>query len=282
VVNLIDGLTATASKVVNLIGKLERKGYHIFVDNLYNSLALSRYVWQHFGCYMTGTYRRNYGLPHYLLNNAPRAKGEITAVHVAPRGRGAFSAIFCAIWDTKLFFFLSSWLYPLHFVANRNNKMKFVGVNAYNNSKNAVDRFDQMVDTYSLYVKSIKWWKRLFFYLIDVTLVNMYMIAKAYKSDLTRLAFHQQLAAEILQQHDPQLPIVADTNGHLSRTELRHESHNSHVSSAAVLHAPMSSGRFDSGGHPRCAKCKRRSSIMCGKCRAVLCPGDCWKQWHSK
>jgi hypothetical protein len=46
----------------------------------------------------------------------------------------------------------------------------------YNKYKIGVDKPDQMLPYYSFQRKSVKWWKKLFFHLFDITLVNAHIL----------------------------------------------------------------------------------------------------------
>jgi hypothetical protein len=54
--------------------------------------------------------------------------------------------------------------------------MKPAAVVSYNNSKAGVDRMDQMTSYYSFNRKTVKWWKKLFFYLINIGIVNSHRL----------------------------------------------------------------------------------------------------------
>ena len=51
-------------------------------------------------------------------------------------------------------------------------------VDEYNMSMNGVDKADQYTVYYAFVRKSRKWWRKLFFWLLEVTLVNSYILYK--------------------------------------------------------------------------------------------------------
>ena len=63
-----------------------------------------------------------------------------------------------------------------------------------------VDQSDQLIGSYSVLRKVKKYWKVLFFHLIDVSIVNAFVLWKEYQSqhperaDLQRLKGYDQLA----------------------------------------------------------------------------------------
>lgn len=48
----------------------------------------------------------------------------------------------------------------------------------YNNHMNCVDKADQLKSSYEISRKSKKWWHRLFWHFVDVTVVNSFIIYK--------------------------------------------------------------------------------------------------------
>ena len=48
-------------------------------------------------------------------------------------------------------------------------------IDQYNKYMGGVDKADQLITYYGFYHCSKKWWKRLFFHLLDVSLVNAYL-----------------------------------------------------------------------------------------------------------
>lgn len=60
-----------------------------------------------------------------------------------------------------------------------------------------------MVLYYSFAHRSVKWWKRLFFHLIDVTLVNSHRFYKtATSSHMTQLDFKQEVTKSLVEGHE--------------------------------------------------------------------------------
>ena len=49
-------------------------------------------------------------------------------------------------------------------------------ISNYNSYMNAVDRSDQILATHNVLRKCVGWWKTLFFHLIDMTIVNSFLL----------------------------------------------------------------------------------------------------------
>ena len=65
----------------------------------------------------------------------------------------------------------------------------------YNMKMNAVDRSDQILSAFSTQRKCVRWWKTLFFHLIDIAVVNSFILFQAHRAEHTeivRLAGYSQ------------------------------------------------------------------------------------------
>ena len=77
---------------------------------------------------------------------------------------------------------------------NRGETQKPLVVQRYNQSMNGVDRADQNSVYYSFIRKSRKWWRKLFFWLIEVTTVNSYILYQFHpQANLTHLQYRRQV-----------------------------------------------------------------------------------------
>ena len=59
-------------------------------------------------------------------------------------------------------------------------KKPFV-IERYNVHMNAVNKLDQMLSKYNLLRKCVRWWKTLFFHIIDISIVNVYILFREYQ-----------------------------------------------------------------------------------------------------
>ena len=60
-------------------------------------------------------------------------------------------------------------------------------VKTYNMKKNAVDRSDQILSAFSTQRKCVRWWKVLFFHLIDIAVVNSFILFQAHRAEHTEI-----------------------------------------------------------------------------------------------
>src|SRR2546429_7439350 len=73
-------------------------------------------------------------------------------------------------------------------------------VKIYSKYMGGVDRSDRMVRTYSVSRKSKKWWYRLFYYLLDTSLANSYILYKNSPNhdDLSELDYLKKLSLALI------------------------------------------------------------------------------------
>ena len=91
---------------------------------------------------------------------------------------------------------------------NRGEAQKPVAIDHYNNSMNGVDRADQNSVYYSFIRKSRKWWRKLFFWLMEVAVVNSFILFQLHSQGNTshlqyRRALIESLGTRYLQQVPP-------------------------------------------------------------------------------
>ena len=77
-------------------------------------------------------------------------------------------------------------------------KVKPVVVQDYNIHMLGVDKLDQLMSYYSFLHKSVKWWRKVFFWILEVAVINAYIVYKelALKREerpMTHLAFWRYL-----------------------------------------------------------------------------------------
>ena len=144
-----------------------------------------------------------------------------------------------------------------------------------------VDKMDQLVSYYSFLHKSVKWWKKVFFFwIVEVVVVNSYIIYKEQtstngKRPITHLAYRRRL---IETHSDAQHSIPRACTGPRTSQTLERLQPLRHF---------MKKGKK----HRDCAVCSSRqgsvrhlSLYKCSTCsdNPALCPSDCFKVYHTK
>jgi hypothetical protein len=71
-------------------------------------------------------------------------------------------------------------------------------VKIYNSIMGGVDRFDQKKERYEVGRRSTKWWHRIFYYLLDLAIVNAYTIMNVVKNGGDQLTFRLRFARQLI------------------------------------------------------------------------------------
>ena len=75
--------------------------------------------------------------------------------------------------------------------------MKLKIVNEYNEYMLGVDRLDQRMSYYQFTTKSVKWWRKVFFWMMEVAVVNAYILYFQHTNDRRKMA-HKQFCRELV------------------------------------------------------------------------------------
>lgn len=152
----------------------------------------------------------------------------------------------------------------------------------YNMDMNCVDKFDQMKSTYEIDRKSHKPWHRIFWYFVDASVVNAYLIYKQLSlPKLSMKDFRRQISRDWV------APALVSSRANKRKSSgSQTGAKKPHVSKAVRLegsaHQPQRSTRR------RCAKCSTvkqqvRTDWMCSVCKVPLCLGkskSCFQEYH--
>lgn len=177
--------------VMRLVQPLINQGYHLYFDNFYTSVTLVKDLFR-LMIPATGTAAENRrGFPESMKNSKQWARRE-------QRGsmRWKRDGVCLALqWkDNRPVTMLTSIDNANDFVnVDRNEKVRNVwqrvrvkqpkAVHHYNQYMNAVDRSDQIIAKNSVLRKCMRWWKTLFFHMIDIAVVNSYILFQLYRAE---------------------------------------------------------------------------------------------------
>lgn len=183
----------TEKIVLRLMDPYLDKGHHLFMDNFYNSVSLSSLLLSR-NTHTTGTLRSN-------RKNNPKD------VVSAKLKRGEFiwkrsGEVYVTKWkDKRDVLTLTTAHHPnLVEVENRYGepKIKPVDVASYNDHMSGVDRADQMTSYYSSPRKTIRWYKKVLFHLLDVSVWNAYYMYKKFHPKISFLYFRDSLIISLI------------------------------------------------------------------------------------
>jgi len=256
------------------------KGYSLYVDNYYTTVALFQYLHKN-STNVCGTVRKN-RVPN-IIKNHKLQKGESKYFARGNLMRTKFA-------DKKEVYLLSS----LHTtgtttVAQHGRRHTFVekpnAVIAYNQRMGAVDRMDQLLEPYSAPRKSLKWYHKLAIHLIQVSMLNAYCL---YRSNFvgsrrkTFLQFQHCVLTAMFFNHDLSAPTLAEQT--LTRTDFLSRLVGRHF----IARLPAS----DKKQHPtkRCRVCharglmRKETRYFCNDCpsKPGLCIDKCFEIYHKE
>ncbi|XP_054259547.1 piggyBac transposable element-derived protein 4-like [Macrosteles quadrilineatus] len=221
-------LGVTSRVVLHLVNKLRydygSEGLHVFTDRFYTNVDLAEALYE-MKVHITGTImRQRKGLPEQVRpkrksksKNARKGKKNQKQKKEVPKlelKRGDIKAFRkddkynLLLWrDTNLVVMLSS-LYDTSVETIRRVKKrgkieeikKPRVVCEYNQSMGGVDIADQYISSYSFTRKSIKWWRKVFFWLLETAIVNAYLLYNMDKCQgkMRQRKFRKELIKELV------------------------------------------------------------------------------------
>lgn len=138
-----------------------------------------------------------------------------------------------------------------------------------------VDKADRMTNSYGISRKTWKWTKILFFHLLDITILNSYLLHKSVGGKMSHKTYRETLVRNLLTEVQGASsrtatgrPIVVTSQ--LSRLEVKFSQH-----------WPLR------GNRRRCRVCSDKKKIVrtqyaCKKCNVRLCVDECFEKWHTR
>lgn len=144
----------------------------------------------------------------------------------------------------------------------------------------SVDKHDQIRQVYDRDRKSVKWWHRLFFWFVDMTIVNYFVIFKETNStDISFFDFKRDVARGLL---------ILGRND-IARAPKRHHTEYSVPRSVRLVNVGVHMPVFDESKRLRCEVCsmkkiQSRPASKCQQCNVHLCCNaskNCFLEFHS-
>lgn len=284
----------TEQIVMKLVRPYLMKGHHIFMDNFYNDVDLSQKLLD-MHTHTNGTLRKNRKSNPKRLTQIKLKKGDY-------------------VWSRKKQVYVSAWYdkRPVYMITTRNHpklvsvpnrfgkiSQKPVEVAEYNKYMGGIDRKDQMVAYYSSPQKTIRWYKKVFFHLLDVSVWNSFFLYKKYfKNDVKYefLDYREDLIKQMinLDSNCTGRDIIRPGSIYSSRCTAVKPSRNvlqeqENLVSIGQDHWPEnipcstdSKRNFKYLNCSLCTKKKKRKETRyrCKGCRELLCP-TCFEEWHA-
>ena len=270
------------SVVLRLISNINPSCQLVAFDNFFTTVNLM-YELNKRGLYAIGTVRPSRrGIPCVIKQKEKLDRGEHRF-----QTNGQIAAI---KWqDRKPVTVLSTGFNPSSVVKiNRKNKDGTkselscpTAIAWYNKVMGGVDHFDQFRERYAIGRRSLKWWHRIFFYLIDLAIVDAFLLWSVDKRNgntYDQLHFRVRLARQLIGDHStrkrkgPPVAFLAHKKRVPDDVRLVGVGH----------HMPRVGPTFR-----RCRLCssaahEQRTRCLCTACNVPLCMEPCFRKFHSK
>ncbi|UYV82044.1 PGBD5 [Cordylochernes scorpioides] len=153
----------------------------------------------------------------------------------------------------------------------------------YNKNKIGVDRSDQMLSYYSFDQRTMKWWKKLFFHIYGLAIVNSCIIYNKLNPDakMSLRDFHISICKALCSEANQDILDAQPSSGDQSdRLIGRHFIRRIKVEGKTYAQRRCKvcaeKGRVTSGKQAR-----KDTAYECETCLVPLCLGDCFKLYHT-
>jgi len=248
-------------------------GHVVFCDNYYSSPRLFLDLWE-LKVLAVGTCRKNRkGLPIFLKTKIV-ANQESFAMHTGP-----LTAV--KYMDSNPVYILST-MFTSENVRHKDT-VKPKCVKMYNKYMGGVDRTDQMVANAKSQMKTLKWWKKLFFHIISLSVLNSYI---KYKGNVQRPMSNRdfrKLLVEYGHQLDPHpAPVPGRPKSQsLDRLTARHFPDIMEGRARMCVVCNPALRELHCNGPKRKKVPGHESTFHCPDCDVVLCITPCFRLFHS-
>ena len=263
--------------VTGLLTGLEHKGYHVYFDNFYTSPSLCKHL-HTVGFGSCGTVRLDRRNIPDTFKSAILKKGEIATYRD--------DELFGLKWKDKRVVSMLSTIHDDTMISKeRRNRQASGGVETiqkpliieeYNQYMGGVDKSDQLVVYYGFRRSSKKWWKRAFFHLMELTMVNAYILYcynTPKKERITHLKFRLDVAKALLEAAHPVPSLRYQPPPGAANVPLR----------LTGRHFPE-----PAGGRPDCKVCsdraagkRKQTQWQCKTCKVAMCIYPCFERYHT-
>lgn len=263
--------THTEQVVKQLMKNYLDQGYWLYMDNFYNSVKLAEDMIKR-KTYVTGTLRENRkGNPKELFKRKLK-KSEAVYKRKGP--------VLVTNWKDKRCVRMISTGHRHAMVevqTKRGNKLKPICIADYNKYMSGIDRSDQMMAYYSTLKKTIRWYRKVFFHLVDLCIWDAYYLYKKVKDDKCRLlSFREEIISSLI-----------GSDKHM----VQHTAQKDQSQDTTLQHylEPIPDTASNKNVMRRCKNCtknntRKQTRYLCPLCQdsPALCVHPCFRQWHEK
>ncbi|XP_003727691.1 piggyBac transposable element-derived protein 4-like [Strongylocentrotus purpuratus] len=265
----------TFNVVTNLSQNYRGFGHVIFMDNFYTSVPLFNALYTS-GFMAVGTLREN---RKYLPSETVGKKKQ--QVKQLARGETLWrqsDKLYCVTWkDTKPVYILSTVplkkeTQPVHRMAKRNGQWTRIEierpdiVGLYNKHMGGVDLADKKIACYKRQTKSLKWYHKVIWYMLDIAVLNACILYnKSHNTKVKLRDFRERLSTSLIAgrtYRKTPSPPPHDNVVRFNRT-LNHAPKKMETASTCKIHLQ----RVD-------------TIYTCSVCEVRMCPDPCFSRYH--
>jgi hypothetical protein len=271
----VSGLGKGADIVTTLLAPCLQKGHTLFVDNWYSSPDL--FLWLHdHATNACGTVRKT-------RKNMPKMEQKLRKGEINFRSTGSLLAL---KWSDKREVWMLTTCHNSEMVPTEKEDRK-TGVSVrkpkcvvdYNNCMGSVDRTDMLLSSIESIRKTLKWYKKLFFHILDLSILNAHSLYKVVMGKNTPVAdFHLTLIREILEKYCKER---RKSGGGRRSENLPLRLMQRHFSSK--IESTTSQKKSPTRKCVVCSKNNKRreTRYMCKNCDVALCVTPCFETFHT-
>ena len=196
--------------VFGLVDRYRNQGYHLFMDNYYNSVSLAQELYEA-GIHCSGTLRLVRGAPTVLKNIGQNPNALPRGEMIFRRKRDVFVILWKGVRMVPMITTSHAAITEEHVEKRKTRRQGQVRyeevtvqrptvVGHYNRHMGGVDLFDQLVQYYSFARRSRRWTHKLNKYMLQLALQNAFTLYCVYSEDQKKLNHAQfiEMAAEAL------------------------------------------------------------------------------------
>lgn len=270
------GLGKSGDIVATLLKSYLNKGHTVYLDNWYSSPQL--FLWLHTrttnAC---GTVRKN-------RKNMPKIDNKLKKGEISFRSSGELLAM---KWCDKREVWMLSTCHSADMAESEktdrksgNKILKPTCILDYNKNMGSVDRTDMVISSIESVRKTVKWYKKLFFHVLDLAVLNAHSLHTTVTGTKLPLAtFHLMLIREILEKFAKQRRRSGGGRRSDEDTPMRlSQRHFPAIIEAAGVK------KFPTRKCIVCTKHKirRETRYWCRDCEVSLCVTPCFENYHTK
>jgi hypothetical protein len=162
-----------------------------------------------------------------------------------------------------------------------NSREKPASVLLYNQKMGGVDHVDQMLAPYESLRKSLKWYKKFAFHLLDIAVYNSHIVYN-YKNPESKITFKEyllKLITEILSLHK----VTRSLHGRPTTQHVDKEN-NAHLHLPEKVLNPNGAPNYSDCVVCRSSGLRKQTPFKCAECKKRFCinsPNSCFKTFHN-